>query len=132
MRRRRLSMSEPYLRRYTDIPALIYLLQEKRITLLNPQSWDDGNDSHYLSLYREKKRLASVLALCFTQGAETYHHWRVFANGSSGVCVQFRREELLNAIKSLPGVRQGKVIYLKLKELQPKKHTVPEPPVLNR
>ena len=75
-------MSKEFLRRYTDVPALIYFLRERKITLLDPQSWDDSNDSHYLTLYREKNRLRSVLALCFTQTSETYHHWRVFSGGT--------------------------------------------------
>jgi hypothetical protein len=38
-------MSEDYLRRYTDLTALIYLLHQRKITLLDPSSWDDKNDS---------------------------------------------------------------------------------------
>jgi hypothetical protein len=38
-------VAETYLRRYTDIPALVYLLAERKITLVDPQSWDDANDS---------------------------------------------------------------------------------------
>lgn len=65
-------MTKTFLRRYTDLPALIYLLSERKLTLLDPKSWDDQNDAYYLELYREKKRLSSVLALCFTQASETY------------------------------------------------------------
>ncbi len=61
-------MSGKYLRRYTDIPALIYLLSERKITLLDPQSWDDSNDSYYLSLYREKKNLKSVFGALLYSG----------------------------------------------------------------
>jgi len=96
-------VAESYLRRYTDIPALVYLLTERKITLVDPQSWDDANDSYYLSLYREKKKLGSVLALCFTQTSERYHHWRVFAHGSGGVCVSFKRPELVKAVKPCAG-----------------------------
>jgi hypothetical protein len=74
-------------------------LKEKKITLLDPRSWDDSNDSYYLKLYQEKKGLQSVLALCFTRASETYHHWRIFADGSSGVCISFRRDKLLDAVK---------------------------------
>src|SRR6516162_2706325 len=94
-----------YLRRYTDIPALVCLLSEQRITLLNPETWDDKNDSYFLKLYQERNRLQSVLALCFTRTTETYHHWRVFANGASGVCITFKREQLLDAIAKQRGVR---------------------------
>jgi len=86
-------MSERHLRRYTNIPALIYLLRKRSITLLDPRSWTDSNDSYYLTLYRDKKSLKSVLALCFTEVNETYHHWSVFAAGSSGICIRFKRSQ---------------------------------------
>ena len=60
-------MSEDYLRRYTDLTALMYLLHKRKITLLDPASWDDKNDSHYLAQYKEKRKLKSVLALCLMQ-----------------------------------------------------------------
>jgi hypothetical protein len=119
-----------YLRRYTDIPALIYLLTEKQITLLDPESWDDKNDSHYLALYREKKKLRSVLALCFAQADEPYHHWRVFANGSGGVCIRFDHSELLKAVRQ-PGVRMKTVTYLTL-EIRDRTLAVSELPFLKR
>ena len=121
-----------YLRRYTDIPALIYLLNERKLSLLDPDSWDDSNDSHYLTLYREKKKLKSVLALCFTQANETYHHWRIFAGGTSGVCIRFRRAKLLRAIKKQPGLRIGRVHYLRLGEIRDKNLTIEELPFLKR
>ena len=65
-------------------------LTSERSRYLDPESWDDSNDSHYLALYREKMDLKSVLVLCFTQANETYHHWPVFANGSSGVGIQIQ------------------------------------------
>jgi Protein of unknown function (DUF2971) len=111
-------MSENHLRRYTDLPALIYLLNERKITLLDFISWDAKNDSHYLELYRQKNNLKSVLAVCFTQANETYHHWRVFANGSSGVCISFKRSTLLEAIQKQHGVKSRSVKYLKLVEIR--------------
>jgi hypothetical protein len=109
-----LTTLKKYLRRYTDIPALLCLLREQRITLLNPETWDDKNDSYFLKLYQEKNGLESVLALCFTRTSETYHHWRVFANGASGVCITFKRDQLLEAVEKESGVRTGPVKYLKL------------------
>jgi hypothetical protein len=104
-------MSEISLRRYTDLPALVYLLTEKKITLLDPRSWDDVNDSYYLELYREKKGLESVFALCFTKTDETYHHWRVFGNGPCGVCITFNTRALKAAVKSVDGLRADRVRY---------------------
>jgi DUF2971 family protein len=125
-------MTANLLRRYTDLPALVYMLNEQKITLLDPASWDDKNDSHYLTLYREKKRLGSVLALCFTQADETYHHWRVFANGSSGVCVTFQRPQLLQAMSKQQGIRSGEVTYLKLAQIRDRTLKTKELPFLKR
>ncbi|MBZ5694304.1 MAG: DUF2971 domain-containing protein [Acidobacteriia bacterium] len=125
-------MNHSYLRRYLDLPALIYLLRERKITLLDPRSWDDSNDSHYLALYREKKELKSVLALCFTQANETYHHWRIFAGGSSGVCVRFKRSSLLKATKVEPGLRVRAITYLTLDEIEKRTLVIEDLPFLKR
>ena len=125
-------MSDRPLRRYTNIPALIYMLSQRRITLLDPRSWDDKNDSRYLALYRKKKGLGSVLALCFSQSAETYHHWRVFANGPAGVCVRFRRVELLEAVRREVPVRCRSVTYLALADIRREAPRVRDLPFLKR
>jgi hypothetical protein len=120
------------LRRYTDLPGVIYLLTERTLTLLDPQTWDDSNDSRYLALYREKKDLQTVLAVCFTQSDETYHHWRVFAPGASGACVRFKRARLLNALKGTHGLRTGPVRYLKLPEIRKTRLRTQQLPFLKR
>ena len=127
-----MTVLKKFLRRYTDLPSLVYLLRERCMTLVDPQSWDDTNDSHYLTLYREKQRLASVLALCFTQVTETYHHWRVFANGASGVCISFRRKELLSVVRRHGGVRAHPVRYLKMDQLEGKQLVTNDLPFLKR
>jgi hypothetical protein len=124
-------MKQP-LRRYTNIPALIYLLRERKITLLDPASWDDKNDSYFLSLYRQKKDLKSVLALCFTPAFETYHHWRVFADGSSGACISFDQAKLLKAVKKQLGVTARSVRYLTLPDIRGTKVKTRELPFLKR
>ncbi len=121
-----------FLRRYTNLPALIYLLREQRITLLDPNTWEDKNDSHFLDLYREKKHLGSVLALCFTQATETYHHWRVFASGSAGVCITFKREQLIRSLKPIEGIRTGSVRYLRMGEISRRQPSTEELPFLKR
>jgi hypothetical protein len=106
------------LKRYTDIPALIYLLQKREITLLDPASWDDKNDIFFMEQYKTRKTLKSLLALCFTQASETFHHWKVFANGSSGVCITFKRSELLNLLSEQTEIRHKKVDYKKLNQIK--------------
>jgi len=111
-------MATEFLRRYIELPALIYLLTERKLTLLDPASWDDSNDSHFLDLYRQKKKLSCVLAACFTHAVESYHHWRVFADGPGGVCVRFNRQKLLKALKKRADIRTRAVEYLTIAELE--------------
>jgi len=125
-------MSTEYLRRYTDLTALIYLLHRRQITLLDPATWDDKNDSHYLTLYKEKRNLQSVLALCLMQSDERYHHWSVFAPGPGGVCIKFGREKLLAAVNKHGGIRKRAVKYMMLDEIRQKDLKIADLPFLKR
>jgi hypothetical protein len=124
-------VDKPYLR-YTELPPLFSLLRQRELTLLNPDSWDDRNDSAYIRLYREKQKLKSVLALCFTQASETYHHWRVFAPTASGVCIRFREAELKAAVRKVKGLRLQPVEYLTLNELRSERLARARLPFLKR
>jgi hypothetical protein len=108
------------------------MLRERRITLLDPETWDDKNDAYFLKLYKQKLNHSSVLVLCFTRTTETYHHWKVFANGASGVCISFKRRELLYAVNKQKGLRIGNVKYLKLNQLGARNTKAKELPFLKR
>ena len=124
-------MSE--LRRYTDLPALLYALHERQITLLDPKGWDDANDSYFLELYAELTNCKTILALCFTQTFETYHHWKVFAHGPSGVCVIFDRTRLLNAVaRAQPDVKAREVSYKTLKDIKTATPAIEHLPFMKR
>ena len=87
-------------RRYTNLADLIYIIREKRITLRDPQRWDDRNDSYYLKKYKESKNLETLLALCFAdRTGETYHHWRVFSDGADGVSIRLNKDCILDAFR---------------------------------
>jgi hypothetical protein len=126
------SNTATYLRRYTDLPALLHLLTDRKLTLLDPKTWDDKNDAYFISLYKEKKKLRSVLGLCFSQTSETYHHWRVFSNGPAGVCIVFDRETLLAAMKKVHGLSAGSMNYMTLADAKTKAVRIPELPFLKR
>ena len=89
-----------YLQRYTNLPSVLHILQEKCLTLLSPNNWDDRNDAFYIEEFRHRINAKSVLALCFSESKQTYHHWRVFAAGSDGVCMEFNKTKLLGEIES--------------------------------
>ena len=117
------------LRRYTSLASLLALLQDRKLTLLSPAFWEDRNDAFYMSQYKTRKNLKTLLALCFSESDETYHHWRVFTHGADGVCIHFKREDLL---KSLPGLGTGKITYRKITDLPRFKPRLEQLPFLKR
>lgn len=118
--------------RYTSLPVLLDILSKRELTLLNPASWDDRNDSCYLEVYKKKRELKTLLAICFTTGAETYHHWKVFSSGSSGVCIQFNKEKLLEYLDVVRGIKYGAVKYRLIRKLLSKSPELEELPFLKR
>lgn len=129
--------SKSYLRRYTNLESLRSILCTKSLTLLDFQNWEDKNDSHFLRLYKEERKLKTVLALCLTSASERFHLWHVFGpkkerrslrgasrplgcspyDGSSplariGVRIKFDRSQLIEAIGKHRGVRFGDVDYI--------------------
>ena len=114
------------LKRYTQLPFLIHMLETKTLALLSPSSWDDKNDARYLEVYRRRSKLESVLALCLTEASTTYHHWKIFADSTSGVCVEFYRERFMQWAEGT-GIQYGEVKYLSLKRAR---HNRPTPETL--
>ena len=111
-------MGITFLRRYTNLASAIHLLKNRNITLLDPSTWDDRNDAFFISEYKKKSEALSVLALCFAEVGERYHHWRVFSHGSDGVCIEFNKERLLEAFDSDIGVNHGAINYTRLRDAQ--------------
>lgn len=108
-------MTDVSFRRYTNLAAAIHLLRTRRITLLDPSKWDDRNDAFFMSEYKRLTNAMSVLALCFAESRETYHHWRVFSHGSDGVCIEFDKEQILRTVEREQAVRHGPMNYTLLK-----------------
>ena len=108
------------LHRYTNIAATIHLLRTKRITLLNPATWDDGNDAHFMAEYKRIKGAKTVLGLCFAHPPQGYHFWRVFSHGGDGVCIEFDKSKLLSTFDRENNTRHSEMQYTtidKIKEL---------------
>jgi len=56
--------------------------------------------------------------LCFAQASEKYHHWHVFAQGPTGVCISFIRDNFIENLTSIPGIKHRSVTYKMLKDYQ--------------
>jgi hypothetical protein len=121
-----------FLRRYTEIPFIIDYLYTQQLALLDPSTWDDRNDSFYIEEYAKQSGYESVYALCLADGAETYHHWKVFSQGSGGACIQFDRDLLIDAVKECTDLRAEKVNYKTINQLRKNKPELNELPFLKR
>lgn len=110
--------SENELRRYTDVLSVMDMLRHARITLLSAEKWTDQNDRHTMEVYADRKKIASVVAYCMTEAAETAHHWQVFAGHEFGVCVVFKKAEFIDFIKRRRGLRCESVDYWTLARLE--------------
>jgi hypothetical protein len=107
---------------YTNLTSALDTIKNSHLTILNPRSWDDTNDAHYMELYRKAIGKGSVLALCFTMAKERYHHWKIFAPGAGGVCLELDRYELERRIPS-HGAFSGPVDYEDLLKIEKRKTT---------
>jgi hypothetical protein len=105
-------------RRYTNLAAVVHLLHAKAITLLNPATWDDRNDAYYMAEYKRFKQAKTVLALCFAETTETYHHWRVFSHGADGVCIEFDKDRLLKVWSGDQSVQTRAVAYKEIQQIR--------------
>jgi hypothetical protein len=108
------------LKRYTQLPYLLHMLWQKKITLLSPNAWVDRNDAYFLLKHLENRKLRSILVMCLTSSEATYHHWHVFAPGPSGVRVDFHEKIFREWASHIDGARLEPVHYLKNKELTAK------------
>lgn len=127
-----LSQAMRQLKRYTELPYVLQILQTRQLTLLNPTSWDDRNDSHFVQAYRERKGLGSVLALCLTEAAQTYHHWRVFTHGASGACLQFNKKRFLDWIAGNEALCGRPVQYKTLRQIRQSPPALDDLPFIKR
>jgi len=125
-------MTSNQFRRYTTLPFLLDILHESRLALLDPASWEDKNDSYYIELYKTKKNLKSVLALCFADSHETYQHWKIYAGNSSGVCIEFNKDHLLNKLVGDHKFKERQVRYEALKDLRDDPPQIDDLPFIKR
>ena len=121
-----------YLKRYTSLPVAIDVLVNRRLSLLSPASWQDRNDVATMEGYRRALGLGQVLAACFTQAPETYHHWGVFAGGHDGVRLDIDKTALLASLSDDPRYVWADVDYLTLRQMAARPLTAAQLPFLKR
>jgi hypothetical protein len=120
------------LNRYTSLPVALDILVRRQVTLLSPETWEDRNDAFYLERYREENKLGTLVAICFTTRGETFHHWKVFSNGLSGVCIEFYKNQLLGAFPISKGFRCEPIDYKLIQTLTKNRPAIERWPFLKR
>lgn len=105
--------------RFTSLPILLDLLQRKKLTLLDPKTWDDRNDAEIILEYKRRKSIKNLFALCFSCNDETVHHWKTFAHGPSGCQIEFDAKKLF-AVFDRNELKHARVEYKKLLEIEKK------------
>lgn len=116
MKKPRSSKQNPgeILSRYTSLPVLLDLIERESLIFLKPDTWQDRNDSQVMKEYKETRKLACLLALCFSKGDETIYHWNTFASGPAGCRIDFHLRSLIDQVKHHDNIRYGKVSYRKM------------------
>ena len=107
-----------YFYHYTNLAAVIHLLKNRQITLLDPMNWDDKNDAFFMKTYKKRKKAKTVLALCFAEGSERYHHWKAFCDGSDGISINFEKNQLLSMFGKDTKIEHGYVKYSYIQEME--------------
>lgn len=113
--------SDRIVRRYTNIAAIIDVLTRKQLALLDPLTWDDRNDRHFMNLYQQHVAAKKIYAACCTLSNETYHHWHVFGGSPIGAYLEFDRDRLeahLATLKKNHDLRFGVVAYYTLETIE--------------
>ena len=103
--------------RYTNLPSLLHILNNRHLTLLDPSTWDDSNDAYAMAQYKDKIQAKSVLAQCFSIQNDTYHHWSIFSGKDSGVRIEFDKHLLLNSLNGKKHYRAELVSYKKISDI---------------
>jgi hypothetical protein len=120
------------LRRFTSLPWLLDVLESKELLFSDPDNWEDENDSQILHSYREKKKLKTLQALCFTKDTETIYGWKAFADSSSGCYLKIDSDNINRKISNNDGFRQGEVKYIKMWDLKKETISINDIPFLKR
>jgi hypothetical protein len=82
--------------------------------------------------FKERKGLEFVLAVCFSEAKETFHHWKVFTHESEGVCIEFKRKELLLAFDNVANILTGSVKPILISDLEKSPPKVDNLPFIKR
>jgi hypothetical protein len=120
------------LNRFTSLPVLFDLLRRKKLVIRDPSIWEDKNDVEVILEYKRREEIPNLFAICFCVGDETIHHWKAYADGDSGCCIEFDKAKLLACFRGIPEVRSSKVKYREVKRVEDEQPALKDYPFIKR
>ncbi|OBW61576.1 MAG: hypothetical protein A9181_00820 [Dehalococcoides mccartyi] len=111
------------LNRFTQFPNLVELLLSKKLVFSDPSHWEDQNDIASIKFYETQKH-CKLRLLCFCQAEETLHHWKTYAAGPYGCCIEFDKLTLLQDFQKFSNVLTQEVTYKRIKDLSTQGNTI--------
>lgn len=111
-----MDMCENFIRRYVSLADGIDYLMSSKIALGEYAHWEDRNESASLKAYEKALGLSenSLRITCFTQAAEAYHHWSIFAK--YGLCFCLKKEAIVQRAREA-GFKCEPVEYIRVDEV---------------
>ena len=113
------------LRRYTKLRHAMALLDEGKLTLTDPATWEDRNDVFNLECVKAVVGFGSVRICCLAANKDTFHHWKVFTGGRDGVGIIFDVGRLAESL-TRAGVPLRPMRYRNIPQIQRLKRIRPE------
>ncbi len=99
-----------------QLPQALHILSTQRLNLGNTRFWEDRSEAAIFEKYCIQKKIKGVLALCFTQTPERYHHWKIYGEGVSGICIEFDKANLIDSVNRSKRLRHGSVEYVTISD----------------
>lgn len=95
------SKKSRWLKKYTNLKHLEYILKEKKLYLGAPHEWDDQNDGVCIQLFTELRDIKyRIRATCLTSSPDRFHFWDIYGGRKNGVCLWFDRDKLVGDINN--------------------------------
>ncbi len=120
------------LNHFTQLPRILTWLEKESLILADPEKWEDQNDVEMIKEYKTVKGIKKLFAICFCNDAETIHHWKAYAKGPLGCCVEFDQEKLLKAIDKVSEIRKKSVQYKEIAKINSTKIKAGNLPFIKR
>jgi hypothetical protein len=120
------------LRRYTKFDHLLGALSTGKMHLRDTSDWEDRNDKFSIALFKEKKSVDALHALCFSKSSTKFHLWSLYGHREKGACAVLLMDHLIKEASKRSFIARD-VIYETIRKLKsPNQYNIDDLPFLKR